>query len=766
MNMQEDDHGASHDAKLDSGDWLPREEVLAGLVGRRASRLLLAIEARTAFIVAQTRMAMRLMLTGRTFEEREFDYYVGVRLAADKATRATLHDLESHAGKWAEAVPEDPRPRAALVNLFGNKYSFSYEGVPSIRTALGLDNEAVQAAYQTFTGKPLESVYADKMPPDTRPFWLKAPTWVDKQILADLEAELRWTSLNWGQVLFKQGDLGDSLYIVVNGRVRVAATEADGEHVTIGELGRGAIFGELAMLTGEPRTATVYAIRDSELIRLPKDGFDRLTHKHPRLGLHMVEELVSQMRETLTRKRLENRITTVAIVPAGPSVPLDEFARRFVRALHTHGPVLHLSAAWLDRELEEGIAQTPQDHPDNSKLVWWLSDQEQRHRFVVYQTDMTKTEWTRRCLRQADRILIVADADASPELGEIEQSLFGPQIEPIATGRELVLLHPSHTTAPSATRRWLEQRHLVRHHHMHLEDTGNFERLARFIAGRALGLVLGGGGARGFAHIGVIRVLEEAGIVVDAVGGTSFGAIVGAAVALDKGWREVYETFQDFSRHARSYFDITLPLVSLVAGRKLNELFQTHCGDAFIEDLPVNYFCVTSDLTHARVVVHDRGPLWRYVRASMSIPTVFPPLLDGGTLLADGGVFNNLPADIMSERLGGGLVLASNVSPRDDLTDNYRYGDSLSAWQLLWSRINPFVERLHAPNILSVATRTMIVGSKWSFPAQAGKADLLIDNPIDAYNLFDFGAFDELVEIGYRTAQRELEKWPEVARAE
>jgi len=332
--------------------------------------------------------------------------------------------------------------------------------------------------------------------------------------------------------------------------------------------------------------------------------------------------------------------------------------------------------------------------------------------------------------------------------------------------RILVLLHPETTTLPSGTRFWLEPRKLDAHHHLRRDRDADLARLARFLTGNAVGAVLGGGGARGFAHIGVIRAFREAGIPIDLIGGTSMGALIAVQPAL--GWDDA--TMLEVNR--RSFVekkpvtlrDYTVPVYSLVDGRRLDRNLIAPLGDARIEDLWTGYFCVSSNLTRAEAVVHRDGPVWKAIRASLAVPGVFAPVLEGTDLLVDGGVLNNLPGDVM-RRLGGGWVIAVDVSLDRDL--EVRDGTLPSPWKVLLNWLNPFGKPSELPNILHLMVRTTLLASVQKTESMKKLVDLYIQPPVSRFKLMQFSALEDIAETGYRHAKTVLGDWiaqrPELA---
>jgi len=721
-----------------------------------AVQLLALVESRAAYLAAQSRRAAELLLTPALPGEA----------AADQQPERTpspvnIADLERHAPQWEHLVPDEPELRASVANLLAEKYTFTWRAAPQIRAALGLDQPAVQAAYQNRFGKPLESLYAARTAPlqpggSGLPPATVARGRLDETILRDIISEMEWVSLARGEVLFQQGDTEDSMYILLNGRLRVVVERpGEGEQV-LGEIGPGEPVGEMAILTGEDRLATVYAIRDSELVKLTKEDFERLTDKHPKVIFQIARTIVMRLRrQTLYQHSTLHNLTTLCLIPAGPEVPLHDFATKLTNAISAFGATLHLNGERLDHYLGPGAARAPH----SSKVAAWLSEQEISHRFVVYESDPGPTAWTNRCLRQADRILIVASAEADPALSPIEEGALLAEAGRATAHRELVLLQRDRAQMPVGTKRWLAAREAARHHHVHLHTPADFERLARFLTGRAVGVALGGGGARGFAHIGVLRALTELGVPIDCMGGTSMGAIVGAQHAL--GWD--YPTMREKNRQSwtdlRPMQDYTLPLVSLLTGRKAAALLKMMCGETQIEDLWLNYFCVTSNLTSGEVMAHRQGLLRKYLRATASVPGIMPPVPDAGSLLVDGAALNNLPADVVRQVCGGGQVIAVNVTPRIDLATASDYGESLSAWKFLWRRINPWAEPLRVPTIQAILGRTMGIRRMQEMNELTRSVDLYLHPPVDEFGVFDMKSFDRIIEIGYTYARPKIEEW-------
>ena len=583
---------------------------------------------------------------------------------------------------------------------------------------------------------------------------------LDAAALAEIGSKLDWVSLAGGETLFRQGERGDDVYVVVDGRLRAIAEDAVGGVRVLEESGRGTAVGELGLLTGEPRAATIVAVRDSDLVRLSKAAFDALLDRHPHAMMQLARAAAVRLRRSSQRPaRGGTAPITFALVPAGPGVPLSAFARRLTGALGRFGKALHVGSVDVDRRVgRPGAAQSGDGDDLHAPIVSWLSEQEQAHRHVVLEADAAWTPWTRRCLRQADRVLVVGRAGDDPAPGEVESASAAMGL---GTRRELVLLQADDCARPTHTARWLASRNVATHHHVRLGSDRDVDRLARRVGARAVGVVLGGGGARGFAHIGMFRALAEEGIEVDVVGGTSIGAVVAGAHAHGLTADEMVGIARVFASR-RKLLDHTLPLASLMAARKVTAFFQHLFGDVRVEDLWTPLFAVSSSLSRARAVVHDRGPLWHTVRASTAIPAIFPPLLDhDGDVLVDGNVMNNMPLDVMREWCEGGTVIGLNPMPTDDKVKRYHFGPSLTGWEALKGRLGLFGSKTRAPSILGSVMRATEINSanrmrQSSFRALA---DLLIEPALGEYPILAFDQYEPIIEIGYASAREAISAW-------
>src|SRR5205814_479805 len=277
-------------------------------------------------------------------------------------------------------------------------------------------------------------------------------------------------------------------------------------------------------------------------------------------------------------------------------VPMVEFARRLAAAMERYCKVLH-----VNRKRLQAILGAPDDSATarelliNDRFPAWLSSEEGKHRFILLETDWNDPHWTERCIRQADQVLTVGVAGDSPELSEVEaRCVYCPQ-DAGEVQRRLVLIQSEDCDRPRGSARWLRDRRVEMHHHVRLGMPGDFERLARFLTGSAICLALGGGGARGFAHIGALRALREENVPVDIVGGTSMGAVMAAEHALGLSPEEMVQSNRSLFSNAGLVMDLTLPLLSFTTGRAYAGTLKKTFAEVEIEDLWMPFFCVSSN---------------------------------------------------------------------------------------------------------------------------------------------------------------------------
>jgi predicted acylesterase/phospholipase RssA/CRP-like cAMP-binding protein len=569
-----------------------------------------------------------------------------------------------------------------------------------------------------------------------------------------------------GTHFLKQGEVAETATVIEHGRFIGLIPVRTGETLTF-ELGRGEIVTLAAMLAEDPSRGDLYALRDSTVITLQGKDFLACLTANSKLIKDYSAWAIEQTKRLIGLSSFQSRPQTFALLPTSNAPQIHEASLALMQALsETHGQG-HLIDS---KRIQEVFGCDPEKRDDfnqvRHKLTAWLEEQEAEGCFLLFVCDPTETNWTRWCLDQTDRIIVAAMAEDTAEIERIGQMFAGRQVAETKVMVDLILIQDQNTRLPRGSNVWMKLKCLRRHHQVRQGNATDFQRVARRISDRAVGLVLGGGGARGLAHIGVLQALEEAGVPVDVIGGTSMGSAMAAAYA--RGWapQRILEFASKTFTDTNAVRDLDFPMISILAGRKLNRQLQSFFQKIDIADLWLPYFCISASLSEGEMVVHDRGLLWEKVRASCSLPGIFPPVWSDGQLLVDGGVMNNVPMDIMENRCNGGTIIAVNVGGggAKEFDDSKHW--NASGWSLLRQRFSRKSQNKRIANILDVMLWSTTISSKRYLQqlVDAGRVDLYLTPPVQDFQLLGFDAYEKLYQVGYEYARKELAAWEDLSK--
>jgi NTE family protein len=531
---------------------------------------------------------------------------------------------------------------------------------------------------------------------------------------------IRWKELAAGEVLFREGDTADAMYVVVSGRLR-ATRDDDGETRTVGDISRGETVGEMALLTGDVRSATVHALRDCVLAGLDRPTFNELARACPQTVIHVAKVQFDRIQRANRPRSLDKQRLSIAVFAVDPSCDAAAVAIKLEEEIRRRGH----SVAFVT------VRQAPGADCGNDRrhgLAIWLNEKEASTTHLVMAGDPSDEVWNRQILRSADAVLLVARSGHIPSLP--------PDLLPDSLRRILLILHPNGSVPPRGTAAAAAACQATSRFHLRENSREDWARLGRWLTGRAVGIALAGGGARSFAHLGVIRALSEHGIPLDTAAGTSLGAIVASGISLDLPLDDLMERFRIMVKTNPTKNDYRLiPRSSLLSGRKLDRLLPHLLPEIDIEDCWKGFACVSANITNPGENVHQGGSLIKALRATVSIPGVFPPAMtENGDLLVDGGVVNNLPADILQEA-GAGRIIACDQGGsgrgKDGAPDN--------------------------PNAIGIIMRSVILHSRISGRYWRSAADLYVEAPVSDIGLLEWDRFDIAIQRGYDEARRQLE---------
>lgn len=553
---------------------------------------------------------------------------------------------------------------------------------------------------------------------------------LDDELLSRLAEQVARVSVRAGDWLVREGDVADSLYVIRSGRLEVIA-EGPPETV-IRILRRGAVLGELALLTEEVRSASVRARRDSELLKLGRRQFEDLISDAPGFALGLTHAMGAQLAASRTPAVSAEPPRRIAALPLDQGAPVTEAADLMLDELRRHGSVAKL---------------TSEPGQDSAEMFSRLDRAESEVDRVVLIGDSSTPgdEWTDFCVREADSLFALSSGSPSREWLDHPDALVGCELVVLAdavTDEVLDALQPREVQVlPEGS-----------------DLQPSVDLTARRLAGRAVGVVLSGGGARAFAHIGVMQELAQAGVTIDRIGSVSLGSLVGAGLAAGHRPDDLAGAIRRAVIDMNPTGDYTLPLFSIIRGARVRSLLRGFFGDRRIEELRTRYFSVSCDLIDRQPVIHKTGPLFDAVQASLSIPGVFPPMSNAdGQLLVDGGVLDNLPVGTMAST-GEGPVIAVDVTGR---MGEFRK-PSRPGLARLGRPIRRYLTGSEAevPRLGETIVRTVTVGSSDTAEAARRHADLLIQPQVEGVGILDWRQLDRVVEKGREAARRALESPP------
>ena len=560
---------------------------------------------------------------------------------------------------------------------------------------------------------------------------------VSQRAMRSAGKEARWYSLPAGQPLFLAGELADSIYFVVSGTL--GAFNSNNEFV--GHIRPGEPVGEMALFLGgvdtngdgkaedKPHTGSVYALRDSEVVALSRTGWNRLVKSEPELLEGMIRIILRRLGRAGQRD-MATVPKVYTLLATSPTIDLRMRARALREALIKFG---------------QKVAIVDEIQGDE-KPAAYFDALEQNNDTVILIAAIGDTSWFRLATRQADRIWVLARGDARPSVPLMPEDTSPAQRLKLI---DVLLLHPGTERRASRPQEWLDATGANRLFHWFGDSDADAMRLARVMAGRSVGIVLSGGGARAYSHIGAIRAIREKGIPIDFAGGASMGAVVAACAAM--GWddNEIEWRIRKAFVESNPLGDYNLPVVGMVKGKRVNARLLEHFGETEIGDLKIPFYALSTNLTSGKVHMHRSGSLRQALRATISLPGILPPVVDGDDIFVDGAVLNNFPVDMMRD-LHQGFIIGSDVSGQPEGLNKEEFARPLSFWQ--WVARNGFSS---APPIAGLLMRAATVRNDPRLGQDL--ADVLVLPDLPGIELRDWTAYDAAVEAGYVAAKAALE---------
>lgn len=555
--------------------------------------------------------------------------------------------------------------------------------------------------------------------------------------LYDATSKIR---IKTGDYLIRQGADSDCLYVLVSGRLMVMADNADEKYY----VSRGETVGEMGLISQTPRSSSVIALRDSVLLKLDRSNFNILWAKNPSVLFEISKTITKRLQLAISSKGTHR--SNIVFLSADSDVNASDFLDRLGEFLDSHPNCRIVRRTDFRAQIS------------SEQLSAQLRKLEFDFEHLLYQVDFNDAVWQNVCLDFADNIVVLTRGRGVPKFSEyIKQVLSNFNIHQ-EIKKTLVFVYEGNVN-PSNTKSWIESFNFFKHHHVSVSHSEDIRRLLRILTGTAVGLVLGGGGTRVWAQIGVMKYIFEEKIPIDAYVGTSAGALNAAVLSIARDFQDYIEISERISS-LTNFAEYTIPYTSLLSSRSITTALKDIFGERRIEELPKFLCCVTADLVLAQEVNITSGPVWQGVRASISIPGVYPPVSVLNQLLVDGGVVNNLPVDVMRDYFGYyGKVIAIDISAFNNDIPDYDYPLELTWLNILKLLLFQRSTKRRMPAIGETFLRGLLLASDQRVQENKKLCDIYIRPDLKKFGMLDLTKKLELEAIGYQEGQKELSQW-------
>jgi NTE family protein len=576
---------------------------------------------------------------------------------------------------------------------------------------------------------------------------------LDDALLRNLLKNFKKIYLDKNKILFKQGELSNHLYLVVNGKIAHFLTTEKNEIKLINETLPGQIIGELTALSHEPRSTTAKAVKCSVVLKLESEIFIKLCRDFPAISLEIMDTSLSHSRNII--KLISDKGYArkhIAIIPANLDINLNDFHEAISKHIKKCSDIVFLSdlSDEFDKEYHNLYAikqYIDKTNGENKKIVYLITS---------YNSNLAEICFG---LERVDMIYVVASGDSKPALSQQTRNKI--DINSYKINPELILLHDKENRKPQYTSRWLKLARFNMHHHIRIHQERDWQRLIRFITGNAVGLVLGGGGLRCWAQLGAIMALHKMNIPIDAIGGTSAGAIVAGYYAMNESYKKVQNLreLSEITRQSISLKNLTWPAASLMDGKDFTEKLQKIFGKTRIENLWIPCFCVSTKLSSNKPIVSRRGYLWKLIRSSTSVPLIFPPVVVKGELYLDGALLNNLPVDVMKKIVSDkGKVIAIELTHANEDDNKYNFPPVLPFIKTALAKSKLAYKDYVFPHLIDTFLKSLLAGSSAKQEENGFIADILVSPDLSKFNLFHLRQSDEikLIRIGYKSTLKKI----------
>lgn len=566
---------------------------------------------------------------------------------------------------------------------------------------------------------------------------------IEPNACLNLLSRVEEVSLAKDEILFNQGDPSDSLYIIIEGTLIASLNIQPGVQKPIGLIEKGETVGEMGAISGQPRSLTIRAISTTKLLKLTQAKLQDFFKDFPSTIFPIINLIINRSQTVIKILTEKNIYKHVAIIQGNDETSLEPFLNTLKQNLNEKFEITLINDAKLNIAEEMTKAEN-----QNRTLIFVLSTENES-------SIGSKIE-------HINAIFVVADAQKQATLSKFALDILKGNKTHFATQYELVLLHDDNTVHPTGTNQWLKLSNFTLHHHIKKNESLDYQRLIRFMTGNTTGLVLGGGGGKGWVSIGVLKALMESEIPIDLIGGTSIGSFVASCYSLNSSFHQIASYFKGVMEITSEPFalrNLTWPIISLLSGKNQNEFVTKFCRNKQIEDTWIPYFAISCNLNTGKEIIHRQGSLFEAIWSSSALPGLVPPMLINGELHVDGGLINNLPVDIMRSMLGKkAKIIAVSLSDVGEDKKKYNFPLVLPLRAGLLYKLKLGYKDYQFPPFFNNFLNALLVGASAREKSNRLIADILVSPNLTKYKTFDPNLLEaeEMIDIGYQETKKML----------
>lgn len=478
----------------------------------------------------------------------------------------------------------------------------------------------------------------------------------------------------------------------------------------------------------------INAFKNTIIIKLRYRDALKILSNHPQLVFDLAWYF-SNLHPS-TKKHNHKNCLTISLIPAGGTPDISSFAEALEQSLSFTGKTIYLNNKLIKK-----------NHSSNGDIIDYIYKIQTEYKYVIFSLDNTIDKTQETLIKHSDKLCLVADNSCDTKLNLVEKSIVKNRDSENHECYLIVIKDQNSSQNKSSS--WINIRSVKDSFVVRNKCNQDIGRLSRILTENGLGIVLSGGGARGFAHIGLFKALSELKINIDYIGGSSVGAGLGALYACGKDHKQIFDEFYNGFINFNSLGHYTFPLVSLYSGEKFKQVLLNSYGEVDIEDLLINFFCVASNLKTNNIEVYDRGKLWEKIRCSASIPGLLPPIItEKQDIIVDGGIINNLPVDVMRKKIGNSKILAVRLTAGFNTIHDHLKKSS-AAQQSLLLKIFKSKRNKNGLNLGNVILSSMLVSSSHHDEIMMRNSDYLININTKNFGLLQLKEANKLVDYSY-----------------